>query len=419
MKSIKLFYSFIALVGFFTLTSCGDDDTSDGPSTPQPEVLSGSLGTMTLTNDRIWIIDGITYVEEGETLTIEPGTIIKAEDLTGADASALIISRGAKINANGSAAQPIIFTSVNDDIQIGETESSGITNDISGSGQWGGLILLGNAPISAGGSSAVAGASPLGSEARIEGVPAADYSIYGGNDSNDNSGTLNYVSIRYTGTTLSTDSEIQGLTLGGVGSGTSLRNIEIFASKDDGIEFFGGTVNVTNVLIAYQEDDGLDIDQNYSGTIDNALVLNYTIDLEGSETSDQGALEIDGPEQSGTNDQGRFTITNTTIVNKLEDADENNGFPGQLKSGAAGTISNTAFVGFSDDSRTLEINSISSVGTTFQNVEFSQSSYSDNDAADDVMETNVNYSVTTPTVGANLNSFNWTFAQSLGIVSLN
>src|SRR5690606_37850971 len=132
----------------------------------------------------------------------------------------------------------------------------------------------------------------------IEGVPAGlSYGEYGGTDAADNSGSLKYVSIRYSGTTVATDSEIQGLTLAGVGNGTTIENIEIFSNKDDGIEFFGGTVNVKNVVVYGQEDDGLDIDQAYAGTIDNALVIQ-------TEKSDSG-LEIDGPEGNAV---GSFTL---------------------------------------------------------------------------------------------------------------
>lgn len=374
------------------------------------QTLSGSLGTRTLTNDRIWIIDGMSYVKDGDKLTIEPGTIVKFEDAPGADASALVIARGATISAVGTAAKPIILTSVNDQIKYGETASAGIDNNLNGAGQWGGLIILGKAPISAGSGSAVSGVSPVGSEARIEGVPAASYSVYGGNDSSDDSGDLEYVSIRYTGTTLSTDSEIQGLTLGGVGSGTSIKNIEIFVSDDDGIEFFGGTVNVSNVVIAYQKDDALDIDQSYAGTIDNATVLNYTEDLDSNgKTKDQGALEIDGPEQSGTNDGGLFTISNTTIMNKAG----KKGFPGQFKSSAQGMLMNVAFKGFDNETRKLEVNKVSSTGVEIKDSEFSQDAISIND--EDLFKTSgVVFDVTEFTKGATAD-YSWTYAKSLGL----
>jgi hypothetical protein len=141
------------------------------------------------------------------------------------------------------------------------------------------LIVLGNAPISAANGDAFA---------QIEGISVSDsFGAFGGNDPTDNSGTLSYISIRHGGALFGAGNEINGLTLGGVGSGTSISNIEVVTNFDDGIEFFGGTVNVTNVLIGFQGDDGLDIDMNYSGTVTNFTVVNGV-------DSDKG-LEIDGP----------------------------------------------------------------------------------------------------------------------------
>src|SRR5690606_12828842 len=164
--------------------------------------------------ENIYILDGYVGVKEGATLTIEPGTIVKGEDGRGTNASALIVDRGSKLIANGTADEPIIFTSVNDGIQVGETES---TLEVLDAGLWGGVILLGNAPISA-----------TSAEAAIEGIPADEGYRYGGDNATDNSGSLKYVSIRFSGIALEADSEIQGLTLGGVGSGTTIENIEIF-----------------------------------------------------------------------------------------------------------------------------------------------------------------------------------------------
>ena len=178
----------------------------------------------------------------------------------------------------GTAAEPIVFTSVADNIELGQTAGTNLTED--DRGLWGGLILLGNAPVSLDGDAA---------EAQIEGIPASDTNgLYGGSDPADDSGTVQYVSIRHGGALIGEGNEINGLTLGGVGSGTTIDNVEIVGNVDDGIEFFGGTVNATNLLVWAQGDDGLDIDQAYSGTIDNAVVVQGSI-------SDHG-LEIDGPE---------------------------------------------------------------------------------------------------------------------------
>src|SRR5690606_8393666 len=229
--------------------------------------------------DRIYELNGRVIVTEGVKLTIEPGTIIKGREGQGANASALMIARGATIHAVGTADKPIIFTTVLDNIKVGEKRGTNLTERAEDRGKWGGLVVLGRAPISYAGSL----------EAQIEGVPAQEkLGLYGGDNSEDNSGRIEYVSIRHGGTEIFGGSEINGLTLGGVGSGTVIRNIEIFANYDDGIEFFGGTVNVSNVLVAHQGDDGIDVDQAYKGTVDGFMVIH-------SGDTDKG-LEIDGPE---------------------------------------------------------------------------------------------------------------------------
>ncbi len=291
--------------------------------------LTGALNTMTMHKDTIYIISRFTYVPEGKVLTVNPGTIIKAETGDGANATALIISRGGKIIANGSANEPIILTSVDDDIVPGETISS--LNPSSDGGKWGGLIVLGKGKISAQDEKG-------GDQTSIEGVPSEfDFSKYGGNIENDNAGSLSFLSIRFTGTTLANDDEIQGLTLGGVGSATTVKNIEVLSSNDDGIEIFGGNVNVSNILVAYQADDGFDIDQSYNGTISNGKVIIFN-PAEGND-----AMELDGPE--GTlNNTGKYRITNCTFINK----GAGNCRAGTLKSGSQGTIDNCSFVDFNN-----------------------------------------------------------------------
>ena len=196
----------------------------------------------------------------------------------------------------------------------------------SDNGKWGGLIILGSSQISA---------ADGDTEAQIEGIPATEtFGTYGGNVNNDNSGTLSYISIRHGGSLIGAGNEINGLTLGGVGSGTVINNIEVVANQDDGVEFFGGTVDIDNILIAYQGDDGIDIDMNYSGTVNNFVVIH------GNNNSDE-ALEIDGPEGS-TNTTGLFTLTNGTIISD----GTGSGHGADLKSKAQGTISNTSFDGY-------------------------------------------------------------------------
>lgn len=424
MKSMKLLFSLLALTALFTFTSCGDDE---GPTTPiatctdgiqngnetgvdcggscepcaaEEVELNGSIGTQTLDASKIYIIDRFAYVDEGDVLTIPAGTILKANDGQGADASALIIARGGKLIAKGTADNPIILTSINDEIQPGETESTIDPTTLS-RGQWGGLILLGKAPVSV---KPADSADGEGREGYIEGVPSSNsFAIYGGNDSADSSGELEYLSIRYTGSTLSTDEEIQGLTLGGVGSGTKIENIEIYSSFDDGVEFFGGSVNVTNLLVAYQTDDAIDIDQSYSGTVDNAMVFLFN-----PEAGNDG-MEIDGPEAAGVNDGGYFTVKNTTIVQK------GGANIARFKSKAQGTVENFAAVDF--DGQSLRFEGASDV--TIKNSHFNESEqtvYSYKEATDEATVTKENneYSVT-PSTGATASSFNWTFSKSTGL----
>jgi hypothetical protein len=252
-------------------------------------VSSNITQNTTWTNDKVYVLNTRVSVTSGNTLTIEPGTVIKGEVGTGANATALIIARGGKLMAEGTAAEPIIFTTVADEIESGQIESPNM--DPSLNGLWGGLIVLGNAPISADAQSV-----------QIEGIPASDQNgLYGGTDAADNSGVITYVSIRHGGANIGEGNEINGLTLGGVGNGTTIENIEIVANQDDGIEWFGGTVNVTNVIVWNTGDDAIDTDQAWSGTLNNFIIVNP-----GDE-----CFELDGPEGSGT---GSHTITNGSVA---------------------------------------------------------------------------------------------------------
>ena len=259
-----------------------------------PNLISNNL---TLTNDKIWHLVGRTTITAGVTLTIEPGTIIKGVGGSGANASCLIISRGAKINAQGTPSQPIIFTSEADNIEVGHLAGTSISEATNG--LWGGLIILGNAPISADAVSV-----------QIEGIPASDNDgLYGGTNETDNSGILSYVSIRHGGANIGEGNEINGLTLGGVGSGTIINNIEVFANQDDGIECFGGMVSVSNLLVWNVDDDCVDIDQGYGGTINNVLIVPGL-------TTDH-VLEIDGGEGIWNTP---FNIYNCEVISDLSQA---------------------------------------------------------------------------------------------------
>ena len=377
--------------------------------------LTGQTFTVSnnITSDVTWVggntyvLDGRIAVVSGATLTIEAGTLIKGEEGDGANASALIIARGARIKANGTANSPIIFTSVSDEIQPGSISSPNLDeNDI---GEWGGLLVLGNAPISADAAAV-----------QIEGIPADDTNgLYGGNDAADDSGTLNYISIRHGGANIGEGNEINGLTLGGVGNGTTITNIEVVANQDDGIECFGGTVNITNALVWAQGDDAYDIDQAYSGTIDNYVYI-------AGEESDHG-LEIDGPEGSGT---GSFTMQNGSLKGlSAEMAD--------FRDGAVGTVQDSYFFNFSDsgdieldagdndDENATSANYVSGdlvltgleFNTTQTIADIVEDKFAANNAAFETQMATDNSIVTTPTVGADASVFGWTFASASGELS--
>lgn len=319
----KLFISMLAIAAL-VITSCGEDDPIAAPGPDLSDNLISGLITenKTLTNDRMWDLQGRVIVTSGAVLTIEPGTIIKGLPGQGANASVLIIARGGQIQANGTASNPIVFTSIADNIALGQTRGTNLTeND---RGLWGGVIVLGNAPSSLRGDVAAA---------QIEGIPASDTNgLYGGSVAADNSGVLNYVSIRHGGTNIGEGNEINGLTLGGVGTGTTVSNIEVVANVDDGVEFFGGTVNASNLFVWAVGDDAIDIDQAYSGTITNAGVVLGDI-------SDH-AFEIDGPEGSAT---GSFTINNATIFGNTNTP---NGEYADYRSRAQGATNNVYATGF-------------------------------------------------------------------------
>lgn len=312
-----------------SFVGCDDDENVIPENVNDNQVVTGLIEeNQTWTSDKVYELDGRVIVADGVTLTIEPGTIIKGREGQGVSASSLMIARGAKLNAIGTAEKPIIFTSILDDIKVGELEGATLTeND---RGKWGGLVILGKAPISYSGAL----------EAQIEGVPAEEsLGLYGGSLSTDNSGTIRFVSIRHGGTEISGGSEINGLTLGGVGSGTVISDIEIFANSDDGIELFGGTVNVSNLLVSHQGDDGIDIDQAYAGTVDGFTVVH-------AGDTDKG-LEIDGPE--GTeNASGMFTLRNGNVIGS-----SNVGNPADFKSKAQGTIENVVFQGYDQSQKLL------------------------------------------------------------------
>ena len=225
------------------------------------ETLSGNITSdTTLTSDKIWILDGLVAVKDGATLTIEAGTTIAGKDGTGSATSYLVIDKGSKIMAEGTSAKPIIFTS-----------EKAINGEAPAVGQWGGITIIGKAGNDQ--------TDPY--EVNTEFAP---------DDSNpaDNSGILKYVQILNSGITMAQDKEINGLSLVGVGSGTTIENITVEKSDDDCIEIWGGTVNLTNIKVRECTDDQFDIDDGYSGTVRN-LDIHQT-----AKNSGNAAIEMSG-----------------------------------------------------------------------------------------------------------------------------
>lgn len=254
--------------------------------------VSGDItSNTTWTSNNQYVLSGFVYVTSGAELFIQPGTIIKGDKTS---KGTLIITRGSKINAQGTSSQPIIFTS-------GEPLGARTYGD------WGGLILLGNAPIN----------DPAG-EKVIEGGIDAVKGLYGGTDVADNSGIVEYVRIEFPGIAFQPNNEINGLTCGGVGNGTTLNHIQVSYSGDDSYEFFGGTVNAKN-LIAYRGlDDDFDTDFGFSGNLQFIVALR---DSNVADVSGSNGFESDNDATGSVNTPlTHATISNATIIGPLVNA---------------------------------------------------------------------------------------------------
>ncbi len=226
-----------------------NDGTGGGGGGTNPDdpnasrVLVGSYERDISLDGGSYTIKGYVYFTSGTTLRIPEGSILKSDV---SQKGAIIIERGARIEATGTAAKPIIFTS-------GKAPGARIRGD------WGGIILLGNAPTN----------RPLSPAPLVEGGVDRRY---GGTNATDNSGTMRYCRIEWAGIAAEPGSEINGLTLGGVGSGTTLEYIQVSYGNDDAFEFFGGTVNARYLISYAASDDDLDFDFGYNGRIQFAVV---------------------------------------------------------------------------------------------------------------------------------------------------
>lgn len=219
------------------------------PSRPTVEItdaiMLASSNNVTWSADTTYILKGRVFVNDGQTLNIPAGTVVKGDTGQGDNASALIVAQGGKLMAMGTSTNPIIFTFKDDNGGTPATTR----------GQWGGLIILGYARLNS-----TPGVS------NIEGIPTTETrGQYGGNDDADNSGTIRYVSVRHGGTDIGAGNEINGITLGGVGTGTTIEYVEVVGNKDDGWEWFGGTASGDHLISCFCADDALDYDEGYRG----------------------------------------------------------------------------------------------------------------------------------------------------------
>jgi hypothetical protein len=330
-----------------------DDATASVNKTAQPVkpkrdiyASADGTGTVTWSKDTTYILRGFIFVNDGQTLTIEAGTVIKGQPGQGAGASALIVSRGGHINAVGTENEPIIMTGLADDLN-GSVPDDAVQT-------WGGLIILGKATTNN---------NAEGGSKQIEGIPVDETrGLYGGDDDNDNSGTIKYVSVRHGGSVIGADNEINGISLGAVGSATTIDHVEVFANFDDGIEFFGGAAKLTNVVLTYAGDDGLDQDEGFHGTVQNALVWKKAAT---NQSSDPRGAELDGG--VGANEPEKpfavASMANITLygegTNPQTAANKQTFY---MRDGWAGRFYNSIFYGFDGpidmERRTDKINSV-------------------------------------------------------------
>lgn len=350
MITNKLFRLLLLLaVSLNLFISCSDDNNplDPGPEpTPEPTpgpvvpahpyakeirdngvIIAGPIkGDRSFVADSVYYLDGYVFQESGK-LTIEPGTVVlffsTPSEVAEGNASSLIITRNAQIDAQGTPDKPIIFTSEFDEEPFGGPIVLNQTN----SKLWAGIILLGNAPsFSNGNTDAI----------QIEGIVDADArSQYGGDEADHSSGIMRYVSIRFTGAEIGPGNEIQGLTGGGVGRGTTLEYIDIFVSGDDGIELFGGTVDIRNISVAFAEDDSFDFDLGWSGN------GQYLFALQGGNGGDRTS-EWDGatPDNAPLYSTGR--LYNMTLVGEGMDSGNRETNPSVLmRDGSAYSLINS------------------------------------------------------------------------------
>jgi hypothetical protein len=379
------------------VSACGPDPDPIDPIDPikTNKIISSNItANTTWYADTVYQLGGRIAVTSGATLTIQPGTVIKGEAGTGSNATCLLIARGGKLMAEGTASLPIIFTSVADEITPEMVAAGNFASpnlDPTVNGLWGGLIVLGNAKISP-----KPGTAGELLEVQIEGIPTSDPNgLYGGNNDADNSGVIKYVSLRHGGTNIGSGNEINGITFGGVGNGTVVENIEIVANQDDGVEWFGGTVNAKNVVSWNAGDDGLDTDQSWAGTCDNFVVI----------TAAGHVFELDGPE--GAYSAGHIFKNGNVVASNDDVASQD------LINTDANSIVDMVDVYFTNVVAGQKINRVTAPGVTYTGIVINVPA----DSLANHVNGAVPAGVTAGTTGkANISVFGWTWANAANVI---
>ncbi|MBD3420179.1 MAG: T9SS C-terminal target domain-containing protein [Chitinivibrionales bacterium] len=341
---------------FVALTGCDEDDSPTTVTKTDTVTVTDTLfedgmkilrdsdiqanEQLTLSSDTTYLLKGFVFVEDGAVLTIEAGTVIKGAPGGGLNASALIIAKGGKIIAEGTATAPIIMTAQNDDLTA--------IDDLSGSarGMWGGLIVLGKSTTN----------RKDGFE-QIEGIdPNDSRGQYGGTDTADSSGVIKYVSIRYGGTNIGEGNEINGLTMGGVGSKTVIEYVEVYNNADDGFEFFGGTVNTKHLAAIGCADDSYDWDEGFRGK------GQFWVVVQSDDAGDRGA-ECDGSasDNFGNDLYSMPTIYNATFIGSGASSNNSGNMIFKLRQETAAKVYNSIFTDFFGDIK-ISSGSLSLVG---------------------------------------------------------
>lgn len=299
--------------------SSGGGGTGSEPVDPsgcsETQLCGNLTAPKTLTKDKVWLLRGLVTVKAGTTLVIEKGTVIKGES---GSKAVLLVEAGAKIVAEGTADEPIVFTS---------QAEPGVRR----AGDWGGVVVLGRAPVNV-----------PGGKANVEGfLKSAQGTEYGGTDPEDDSGVLRFVRIEYSGILLAQDNEVNGLTLAGVGRKTKIDHVQVRHTLDDCFEFFGGTVDAKYLACQHNEDDGFDFDLGYQGRL-QFLVLQQ----DPQHVGEDNGFEIDNDDKGTANEPFTSpTVYNATILGKNADVD-NVQYGMLVRRNARGTYRNIVFSGF-------------------------------------------------------------------------